>query len=81
MQLDLNFNKERFKSMADAVFLTIFEYPLGYQFFGNQLHDDVARVHPPARKMYPDTILRAARRHCRRMYKTVDHNRSLYERI
>jgi hypothetical protein len=67
--------------MSEAVIIVIDGYPAGHQFFGNQLHDDVAHIYPPSIHQYPDTILRMARRHCRGSYKTVDHNRSLYEKV
>jgi hypothetical protein len=72
---------ERIKSMSDAVKIVIDNYPSGYKFFGNQLHDDVAQVYPPSIHQYPDTILRMARRHRRGSYKTVDKNKSLYEKV
>jgi hypothetical protein len=67
--------------MTDAVKQVIDSYPIGHQFFGNQLHDDVARVWTPSTKQYPDTILRMARRHRRRSFRVVDQNRSLYEKV
>ena len=81
MQLDLDFSTERLKSMSEAVRQTIKNYPKGRRFHGNQLHDDVALLYPPARKMYTDTIQRALRRHARHLYKCLDHNKSLYEKV
>jgi hypothetical protein len=81
MQIDLNFSSEHLKSMAEAVRVVIENYPIGRQFHGNQLHDDVARIYPKARNMYTDTIQRAMRRFCHHQYKTVDQNKSLYERV
>jgi len=81
MQIDLDFSSEKPKSMAQAVRKVIDSYKVGYQFHGNQLHNDVAALYPPARKMYTDTIQRAMRRYCHCQYKTIDQNRSLYERI
>jgi len=81
MQLDLDFNSEHLKSMAQAVRQVIGGYPAGYQFHGNELHNDVADIYPKARTMYTDTIQRAMRRYCHHQYKTVDQNRSLYKRI
>jgi hypothetical protein len=72
---------EKISSMSEAVKIVIGKYPKGHQFFGNQLHDDVARIYPPSTYQYPDTILRMATRHCRGCYKTVDRNRSLYEKV
>jgi len=80
-QLDLNFEADNLKSMAQAVRKIIRDYPAGYQFHGNELHNDVADIYPRARTMYTDTIQRAMRRYCHHQYKTVDQNRSLYERV
>jgi hypothetical protein len=68
-------------SMADAVRKVISNYPIGHQFHGNQLHNDVAVLYPKATRMYTDTIQRAMRRYCHHQYKTVDQNRSLYEKV
>ena len=68
-------------TMTSAVRKVINDYPKGYQFFGNQLHDDVSRLYPKATRMYTDTLMRAMRRFCHHQYKTVDHNKSLYEKI
>ena len=68
------------KTMSEAVRRVIEDYPVGYQFHGNQLHEDVALLYPPARTMYTDTLMRMMRRHCKHQYKTVDQNRSLYEK-
>lgn len=81
MQIDLDFSEKKLKSMTEAVRVVMNEYPVGHQFHGNQLHDDVARLYPKARTMYTDTIQRAMRRFCHHLYKTIDHNKSLYERI
>jgi hypothetical protein len=69
------------KSMTDAVVVVIDSYSRGHQFHGNELHNDVALVFPKARNMYTDTVMRMMRRHCSTQYKTVDQNKSLYERI
>jgi hypothetical protein len=66
-------------SMCAAVRKVIDSYPKGFQFHGNELHRDVARVYPEAQRMYTDTILRMARRHRRGVFRTVNHNKSLYE--
>ena len=79
MQLELVDTK--INSMADAVKNVIAGYQIGYRYHGNQLHNDVALLYPKARDMYTDTIQRAMRRHCHSQYKTVDQNRSLYERV
>jgi hypothetical protein len=68
------------KSMTDAVIVVLDSYPKGHQFHGNQLHDDVAVLFPKARNMYTDTLMRMMRRHCSAQYKTVDQNKSLYEK-
>jgi hypothetical protein len=67
--------------MTDAVIVVLTSYPKGHQFHGNQLHDDVAHIYPDARNMYVDTLMRMMRRHCSSLYKTVNHNRSLYEKV
>jgi hypothetical protein len=68
-------------SMSEAVRVVIDSYPQGHRFYGNQLHDDVAAIFPDARTMYVDTVMRMMRRHCAYLYKNVDRNRSLYERV
>ena len=80
MQTDLNFSGGKLKSMADAVRKVVREYKAGHRFHGNQLHEDVVRIYPPAKTMYTDTVQRAMRRYCRHLYITIDHNKSLYER-
>jgi hypothetical protein len=69
------------ESMSEAVQIVIDGYPAGYQFFGNQLKDDVVRIYPEAVNQYPDTILRMARRHRRDAFRTIDRNASLYEKV
>ena len=81
MQIDLNFSGKKLKSMADAVRKVVSEYKAGHRFHGNQLHEDVSLLYPKAKTMYTDTVQRAMRRYCRHLYKTIDHNKSLYERI
>jgi hypothetical protein len=68
-------------TMSDAVKIVIDTYPAGYRFFGNQLHDDVAKIFPDSLYQYPDTILRMARRHRRGSFRTVNKNKSLYEKV
>jgi hypothetical protein len=80
MQLDLDFGAGRLKSMADAVRQVISGYKKGHRYHGNELHDDVAALYPPARAMYTDTVQRAMRRYCHHLYRTVDKNKSLYEK-
>jgi len=81
MQIDLDFISKPLKSMAEAVRKVIGDYPVGYQYHGNELHNDVTALYPPARTMYTDTVQRAMRRYCHHLYKTVDQNKSLYERV
>ena len=69
------------QTMSEAVRTVIDSYPAGYRFHGNQLQKDVVRIFPEAKDMYPDTLLRMARRHRRHSFKAVDHNRSLYEKL
>jgi len=80
MQLDLDFSTGWLRSMADAVKQVISGYQTGHQFHGNQLHNDVSRVYPPAKTMYTDTVQRAMRRHCRYAVKCINQNSSLYEK-
>ena len=73
--------KEKLSSMSAAVKRVIDEYAIGHKFYGNELHDDVSRIYPDAKNMYPDTILKMARRHRRDSYICIDHNNSLYKRV
>jgi hypothetical protein len=68
-------------SMSDAVKIILDNYPSGHKFFGNELHRDVSRIYPNSTYQYPDTILRMARRHRRGSFRTVDKNKSLYEKV
>jgi len=81
MQIDLDFSTEKLTSMAAAVRKVMAGYPSGHQYHGNQLHNDVTILYPKAGTMYTDTIQRAMRRFCHNQYKTVDQNRSLYEKV
>jgi hypothetical protein len=72
---------EKIKNMTEAVIAVIDSYPEGHQFHGNELHNDVTSLFPKAKNMYTDTVMRMMRRHCSAQYKTVDQNKSLYERI
>lgn len=67
--------------MSDAVRFVIDNYPAGHQFFGNELHDDVARVYPQSARQYPDTIMRMARRHRRDAYRCINRDKSLYMKV
>jgi len=73
--------EEKLKSMSDAVKIVIDNYPDGHEFYGNQLKDDVVEIYPDAINMYPDTILKMARRHRRESYIAIDHNNSLYKKV
>jgi len=81
MQIDLDFSSEELTSMAAAVRKVVNDYPVGHQYHGNQLHADVTQLFPKAGQMYTDTVQRAMRRYCHTQYKTVDQNKSLYERV
>ena len=70
-----------FSSMSETVRYVIENYPIGHQYFGNELHNDVTKLYPKAERMYTDTLMRMMRRFCSHQYKTVDQNRSLYERV
>jgi hypothetical protein len=69
------------ESMSLAVMIVIDGYPAGYRFYGNQLKDDVVRIHPDSKDQYVDTILRMARRHRRGAFRVVNRNNSLYEKV
>jgi hypothetical protein len=81
MQIDLDFSSEPLKSMADAVRKVIGSYESGHRYHGNELHNDVAVLYPPAKTMYTDTIQRSMRRYCHSQYRTIDQNKSLYEKV
>jgi hypothetical protein len=68
-------------SMSAAVREVIDAYPAEHEFYGNQLKDDVVKIYPEAKDMYPDTILRMARRHRRYAFCVVNQNNSLYKKI
>ena len=68
-------------SMSAAVREVIDAYPTGHEFYGNQLKEDVVEIYPQAVNMYPDTILRMARRHRRYAFCVVDQNNSLYKKV
>jgi hypothetical protein len=68
------------ETMSAAVIEVIDEYPDGHQFYENQLKDDVVRIFPDAINMFPDTVLRMARRHRRDAFRVVNRNNSLYEK-
>jgi hypothetical protein len=73
--------EKKITSMSAAVIVVIDAYPVGHRFFGNELKDDVVKNYPDAVNMYPDTILRMARRHRRYAFRVVDQNNSLYEKV
>jgi hypothetical protein len=68
-------------SMSAAVREVIDAYPAEHEFYGNQLKDDVVKIYPEAKDMYPDTILRMAQRHRRYAFCVVNQNDSLYKKI
>jgi len=68
-------------SMSDAVKVIIDGYETGHEFYGNELKDDVVRIYPEAARMFPDTILKMARRHRRKSYVSIDRNNSLYKKV
>ena len=68
-------------SMSAAVREVIDAYPAEHEFYGNQLKDDVVKIYPDAVNMYPDTILRMARRHRRYAFCVVNQNNSLYKKV
>jgi hypothetical protein len=68
-------------SMTDAVCRIVGAMPKGTRFHGNELHDAVSKLYPAARRMYPDTVLRMMRRHCKFQYRTIDHNKGLFEKV
>jgi hypothetical protein len=69
------------ETMSAAVCEIIDGYPAGHQFYGNELKDDVVKIHPESQHQYVDTILRMARRHRRSAFRIVDRNNSLYEKV
>jgi hypothetical protein len=68
-------------SMTDAVCRVIGGMPKGTRFHGNELHNAVSMLYPAAQNMYTDTILRMMRRHCKFQYRTIDHNKSFFEKV
>ncbi len=75
---DINGN---INTMTAAVICVMNHMNIGQQFHGSQLHAKVAKLYPPAKTMYTDTILRTMRRVCKQQYKTVNHNKSIFERV
>jgi hypothetical protein len=64
-----------------AVTRVLKSYHKGHRFYGNIFVDQCKALIPSARFKYIDTFLCMMRRHCRFMYRCIDHNNSLYERI
>jgi len=77
----LEVKKEKLSSMSAAVKVVIDGYPIGHEFYGNELKEDVVFIYPDAVNMYPDTILKMARRHRRDSYISINRNNSLYKRV
>ena len=73
--------EEKLNSMSDAVKVVIDNYPVGHEFYGNELKDDVVRIYPEAEHCYVDTVLKMARRHRRESYISIDRNNSLYKKV
>ena len=71
----------KIKSMSAAVCVVIDKYPTGHRFHGNQLKDDVVKIYPAAKDCYVDTVQRMMRRHRKDAYRTVNQNKSLYEKV
>jgi hypothetical protein len=71
----------RVNSISDAVKIVIDEYPVGYQFYGNEFKDDCVKLYPESKNSYVDTFLKMARRHRRASYVSIDRNNSLYEKV
>lgn len=71
----------RLDSISAAVKVVIDNYPLGYEFYGNQLKDDCVLLYPESQYAYVDTFLKMARRHRRDSYISIDRNNSLYRRV
>jgi hypothetical protein len=68
-------------SMSEAVRQVISGYPHGHRYHGNELKADVVAVYPKAANTYVDTIQRMMRRFCSAQYRTVNQNKSLYEKL
>ena len=69
------------KTLKKAVIHVMNSMEIGRRFYGYDFQESVAMYYPKAKNCYVDTVLRAARKHCRDMFKVVDRTRSLYERI
>lgn len=70
-----------YETMPEAILAVVESMPDGEFFYGNELHNAVAEVFPPARTVYISSILQAMRRKCGDMVRCVDHNDSLYQKI
>jgi len=69
------------KSISDAVKVVIDSYPIGHEFYGNELKNDAVSLYPKSAYAYVDTFLKMARRHRRDSYICIDRNNSLYKRV
>ena len=74
-------NSNKISTITDAVITVITNYPIGHQFYGNQLKDDCIVIVPEFKDSYVDTFLKMARRNVRDYFKSIERNSSLYERV
>ena len=81
MQLTFDFNSPKIKSISRAVRTVIDSYPVGHEFSGLKLKNDVVVILPSARETYPDTILRRMRQYRRLQIQCIDAENSLYKKI
>jgi len=68
-------------TISEVVKRVIDAYPIGHEFYGNELKDDVVKLYPESQYAYVDTFLKMARRHRRDSYISIDRNNSLYKRV
>jgi hypothetical protein len=68
-------------TISAAVKFVMDEYPVGYEFYGNEFKDDCVKLVAEAKDSYVDTFLKMARRHRRDSYISIDRNNSLYKRV
>ena len=81
MQLDFDFNSQKIKTIAHAVRTIIDNYPVGHEFHGHELKNDVVIILPEAKETYPDTILRRMRQYRRLQIECISAEKSLYKKI
>jgi len=68
-------------SISTAVKFVIDNYPIGHEFYGNELKEAAVKIYPDSQYAYVDTFLKMARRHRRDSYICIDRNNSLYKRV